>query len=665
MSCDQHDSHNDQCIGCLSKALKQQSSALKQQSSALEKEKKKGSCLSKALKQQSSALEKEKKKGSVFSLLMTGIPDMDINPNCFPSIEKNSTAQERFTKYRSSLASWEKDKSKASQEGKEFEKEPPMMPRGHEPAEISSFTIPDSYLDFTINCQDAKEEYIKSSLQQQLYDQSSPSSSLQHFNEVSPQDYLRSAIVDVLKCAKVQGDAIKEATLFSLRPDLVVVVYKGRVLFAVEVKNPEKRDTPGLLFSAETAAGQLLAYLKGLKQQGIDQPFALLSTYNESVIVSLARKEDKEVYDSHLMEGAANAKNPPENRFKMEEESSQKKPTSSPAKALHLHMKLDSLESRKRNLDPNTEYLSCETAATSTTTTAAIVSTAGTAVSTVAANVPYDYKGRNVVYSQKFGVKKLYKVLTLLLESSLVAVEASKESLMALVPQEGDLVKKEYCTLTESGYHWETLAANVKYNEVPRFEFCKKFHVLCVLGQGGSGKCLLCSTVTGRMFALKLFLIQPSLSYAEEDRAAAFEESLEATKKIAEEELETWKELASPSCFQYCKVLKVNGLNALSMPFFPPLPIAQRADALQLVKARLDYFAEKGYVYNDSDVRWRHVGCRYKLNGDLEITLLDMGSLSKSKPNEVPAECVKRHIEQLEKRIGSDPEAPDPKPVFS
>jgi hypothetical protein len=164
-----------------------------------------------------------------------------------------------------------------------------MMPRGHEPAKISSFTIEDSYLDFTINCQDGEKKYIKSSLQQQLYDQSGPPSfTLRHFNEVSPQDYLKSAIVDVLKCAGVQGDVIKEATLFSLRPDLVVVIYEGRVLFAVEVKNPERGDTPGLLFSAETAAGQVLAYLKGLKQQGIDQPFALLSTYNESVIVRLA-----------------------------------------------------------------------------------------------------------------------------------------------------------------------------------------------------------------------------------------------------------------------------------------------------------------------------------------------------------------------------------------
>jgi hypothetical protein len=147
--------------------------------------------------------------------------------------------------------------------------------------------------------------------------------------------------------------------------------------------------------------------------------------------------------------------------------------------------------------------------------------------------------------------------------------------------------------------------------------------------------------------------------------AAAFEESLKATEIAACEELKTWKELASASCFRYCKVLKVKDLNALSMPFFPPLPIAQRARALDLVSAHLKDFAEKGYVYDDSDVRWRHVGCRYTLNDELEITLLDMGSLSKSKSNEASAECVTRHIKELKERIGSDPEAPNPKLVFS
>jgi hypothetical protein len=290
------------------------------------------------------------------------------------------------------------------------------------------------------------------------------------------------------------------------------------VLFAVEVRNPEKRNNQhGKLFKAETVAGQTLDYLKGLKQQGIDQFCSSLYVQRVchcSFSHELATNEDTEVYGSLLRQGAANAKNPPENRFKMEKESS-KTPSSNPAKAQHLYMKLGSLESNKRKAATNTnsegaktmflgtattstttmapavstagtaasipntnsdddrggaKTMFVETATTSTMTMAATVSTAGTAASTAAANIPYDYKGRNVVYSQKFGVEMLYKVLTLLLESSLVAVAASKESIVALVPQEGDHVRKEYCTLTESGYHWEILDATVTYNEVPKFD---------------------------------------------------------------------------------------------------------------------------------------------------------------------------------------------------
>ena len=80
-------------------------------------------------------------------------------------------------------------------------------------------------------------------------------------------------------------EVIKEATLFSFRPDLVVVIYEGRLIFAVEIKNPGQ--TVQNVEASEIAGGQCLDYLKGMKQQGLDQPFVLLSTYNSTSIVRL------------------------------------------------------------------------------------------------------------------------------------------------------------------------------------------------------------------------------------------------------------------------------------------------------------------------------------------------------------------------------------------
>jgi hypothetical protein len=226
-------------------------------------------------------------------------------------------------------------------------------------------------------------------------------------------------------------------------------------------------------------------------------------------------------------------------------------------------------------------------------------------------------------------------------------------------------VQNEYCTLTENGYHWEKLNATASYSTVPRFDQCKNIHVLCVLRQGGSGKCLLCNTTTGKMFTVKLFLIKPTWHYSGKDREADNQQSLKDTKKDAENELETWNKLAPTECHKYCKLLKLNGLYALTMPFFPPLPIAQRSVALIQVEQRLLASAKKGYVYDDYDVRWRHVGCRYSDN-KVGISLLDMGSLSKTSiSNEEEIQLkVEEHMASLKGRIGSDPEAAEPKAVL-
>lgn len=95
---------------------------------------------------------------------------------------------------------------------------------GHEPAKISNSRLEASFFDFEINGRDNEKKFIRSSLGHWLYEQR-PRDELKHHNELSPQDYLRSAIADVLGCTGIRGDVIKETTLFSLRPDLLVVVY--------------------------------------------------------------------------------------------------------------------------------------------------------------------------------------------------------------------------------------------------------------------------------------------------------------------------------------------------------------------------------------------------------------------------------------------------------
>lgn len=121
------------------------------------------------------------------------------------------------------------------------------------------------------------------SLLQIEYHRTVGSNKLCHNNVASPRTYLSHAMKDVIECAGVHARVVMEATLLSLRPDLFAVKFQGQLLFAVEVKNPPVTSNEGYVddFKSETAGGQCFDYLKGLKQQGIDHPFVMLSAFNE------------------------------------------------------------------------------------------------------------------------------------------------------------------------------------------------------------------------------------------------------------------------------------------------------------------------------------------------------------------------------------------------
>jgi predicted metal-binding protein len=586
------------------------------------------------------------KHNSVDELFAIGIPVMAVNPACKPSITDNVNARKIVSDYRSEMLVWDK-LSKGEQE--KVKESKPKRFDIHEPAKISVHPLLKKSLEFAVNSKDGQGRRLKSVLMMEK--ERTEGGTLKHHNETSPQDYLAMAIKDVIWCSGFPATVVKEATLFALRPDLIVVFHEGRVLFVVEVKNPptvkhpEHRDS---IFTAETAAGQTLAYLKGLKQNGIDQPFALLSTYNESVIVRL--DADDEAYAKHLMQGALNAGVKPEERHKQKVQKGDgtepKKPPVSPKKGSHLNLKLPSLPEKKKEETSSDEEGEDMTVSSD---------------DYAKQSAEYDYKGRKVVYSQVFRVTELYKILSLLFESSLVSAKDSKESVKALVPKHDSKLTAELCTLYAESYSWERVnISHVSYNDPPLFCPGQKFHVLCVLGQGGTGRSLLCCTSTGRMFAAKLFLVNTSAQYLEQDRMNDHEEEIGVKMALAETERSRWVTFA-PKCAKYCKVKCMNGMPALTMPFFPPIPFEKREQALPLIEARLTEIAQQGYVYDRSDLRWRHFGCRWSNGDKMEITLLDLGSLVKRTSDTA---TIASQMVDLRKRMGSEP-VKIPGPVFT
>jgi hypothetical protein len=71
------------------------------------------------------------------------------------------------------------------------------------------------------------------------------------------------------------------------------------------------------------------------------------------------------------------------------------------------------------------------------------------------------------------------------------------------------------------------------------------------------------------IFVAKLYLIQESTKYEKTDGNTDFDQDLSKKMELAMAECEKWKAIASTDC----SVITLNGLPALTMPFFPP-PVA-------------------------------------------------------------------------------------------
>ena len=115
-------------------------------------------------------------------------------------------------------------------------------------------------------------------------------------------------------------------------------------------------------------------------------------------------------------------------------------------------------------------------------------------------------------------------------------------------------------------------------------------------------------------------------------------------KTEAEKEMQYWKCVYDGK--YNVQVQKLHGHWCLMLPYFDPiLDIESRRSHLPQVRVILDHFKSKKLMYNEDDLRWRHVGIRQG-----QICLFDLGSLQ---PCEEASIDVKKQIEILEANIES------------
>ena len=606
---------------------------------------------------------------------MENMPQLATNKDCIPSITKDDVAKDAWKAYRDS-------------------NDEKMRPSCHYPMEFEEVAYLKNYLDeFAFKTKDENGW---------IYCAFSGEPRLRHHrklslnNEQSVQGYLRVIMNDVLCAYGIDGETILEASLFSLRPDLVVTRWGRHILMIGEAKNPSEQDIDAVCKNM-SAIGQAHSYNLLQRQLGNNSPFTILSTYTRTVVVTLPDTEKK--YETRLKGGLKNLKNQiidsqqtaidaqketADEKQKLNSDDAEKsdgddaekctnEPPISPAKE-NMVLRLDDFppDAKLRRRTKRKRPAGSEGVLPSDAKRRKSISRKSGAVDSKAVDSKvFDSEAYKctVVVSEAFEANKLHKLIALLCAATICSL-AKVDPL--LVPAEGTIKfrEKEIAMLKEESFDFAKTSANFTptYSTPPQFEKCEKYYLFCEVGRGQSGRCVLMSSTTGKMFVAKLFLLSPAFNWNADDREEKMKQDFEKKMKMASDEMNRWKNLF-PKFGKYYETLKLNGTPAMTMPFFSPIPMKERESALpkiveclkQICNQKKDLDDETGekllkeneyYFYKE--MRWRHFGCRYYGN-EIVIYPMDLGSLKKmSGDQESQSKKILEAQKQLEKRIGSE-----------
>ena len=212
---------------------------------------------------------------------------------------------------------------------------------------------------------------------------------------------------------------------------------------------------------------------------------------------------------------------------------------------------------------------------------------------------------------------------------------------------EGDSLEGLYLPkVSKDGMKWVIVAKGVRasYQNFPKKDE-DNFYLLAHVGRGSCGKVFLVSSTAGSMGAVKLRIPARPTEYTAEDRQEQEKNNLEDKRTEQNNEFNRWHKLYPKVP---CREMVMNGVPALLMVYGEELDAEQRKENLEVVEKELKRFVEMGYVYKDSDLRWRHV---VLYNGNL--ILIDRESLVevKDKSEKEKLDLVEDQMKRLKIRM--------------
>lgn len=420
---------------------------------------------------------------------------------------------------------------------------------------------------------------------------------------------IRSALVDALELLAVTHDlkldVRMERSFLSCRPDILVVnSHRYNIpLLAIEVK----KEALGL-FTKEKVLGQVFDYASMLAAFGHKVPFVILSTFTQSCVCWLVNSEATKLASS-INDRYASANSTPSKRTDGNEK------TESPP----------TLKAASTDSDDSK------------------------------ANEFYIQGDRTLNRSKIYSAHEL---VPLVYSSILCALKGFRENppteIRLLI--KGKRIKVPAIRMTAETYTWgmleTTVGASITSRNHPskRSERINKqkdrldshddkaYYVIGDVGQGVTSKAFHALDASGEEVVLKMFV---KTTNKEGDTLDLNAFNVLAKQKTAQE-LTNLKKLY-PSLQSKFHNIVLNKFHCIVMPFFEPVKKQDREGALDGIKSVLDkQFAPLNLMYEDDDVRWRHVGTR-----DREYVLFDVADLAEA----VATNFVDDHINKLRERM--------------
>mmetsp|Transcript_2645 Transcript_2645/g.3735 ORF Transcript_2645/g.3735 Transcript_2645/m.3735 type:complete len:711 (+) Transcript_2645:36-2168(+) len=523
----------------------------------------------------------------------------------------------------------------------------PDMPKGinlkpHERQGTAAFVVnknlvTDEDLNFNFNETDRATGYkLQSFLHEvQLVDVGDPARPiLSYENEATVADYVQSVVRMCLKSMGYfqHGRVCKEMSLFSLRPDLILVMHKSKgLILIIEVKMPGEE-----LFQSGGIAKQVGDYLLLQYRLGNTTPFVLLSSYREACLCHLDSGSldendgdgedddtgDDDEYRNFVEEAATRLKQGEDfgQQFRSEKPQDEKPANHSPSKAsfssldnIPISLKSTDKEQRQKRQKRRKHNQIRDRP-------------------TVKPLSP------RVVYSQPFKLNNMVHGVSLAIACGLISYKKARESnptAKSYWPNQLSSIDGLHPQVAANGFNWAMVKNMcINYTRAPYYRLGSKaatiennYLLLQESGRGKNGKVFLAVNYDGLACALKFYInAETEAGHSHRGRATKRSKDLDVSLKIAKEECRRWHMLQE-WCRDFVAVGVLNSQAVLRMPVFAPVPPEKRRVVLNEGKVRtlLHQFFEEKYLCKE--MRWQHFGCRRKDADGLDLCLLDMESL--------------------------------------